>query len=129
MMAEDCPGCKVLAQVMHRAADALAGGAGAVVGGSLGGLMTARTGDPRHVTRGTVAGSLLAPHIIETGALAIRDKVKRKRRQTKSQRDRSRKLSKAMSQANKKARKKDGSFRNGWNQKKLMQTAHRLARK
>ena len=31
-IADDCPGCQVLAAVMKRAADALAGGAGAVVG-------------------------------------------------------------------------------------------------
>jgi hypothetical protein len=88
--------------------------------------MTARTGDPSWVARGRVAGATLAPSLIEEGALRIADKVKPK--QSRKQRKRSKNLSKALKEASKKARKKNGDFRNGWDQKRLMSTAHRMCK-
>jgi len=123
-IAEDCPGCQVLAQVMRRAADSLAGGAGAVVGGALGSAMTARTGDPSHIARMRTAGALAAPRLIENTALAIRDKVK----QSKKQKKRSKMLSKNLATVNKRARKKNGALKKGWSQKRIMQTAHRMCK-
>ena len=41
----------------------------------------------------------------------------------------SRKLSKALKEVNKKARKKAGGFKKGWNQKRVMATAHKIARR
>ncbi len=35
----------------------------------------------------------------------------------------------ALRKANKMARKKNGDFKKGWNQKKVMQTAHRIRRR
>jgi len=123
-IAEDCPGCQVLAAVMKRAADALAGGAGAVVGAGLGSLAATRVGDPSLVQRGRIAGAMMAPQLIERGALAIRDKVKQSRKQKK----RSKMLSKNLATVNKKARKKDGSLKKGWTQSKIMKTAHRMCK-
>lgn len=123
-MAEDCPGCIVLSEIMKKAADTLAGTAGAVTGAGLGGLMTARTGDPSHVARMRLAGAALAPKLVEGTALAIRDKVKQSRKQKK----RSKMLSKNLAAVNKKARKKDGSLKKGWSQSRIMQTAHRMCK-
>lgn len=107
---------------MRRAADSLAGGAGAVVGGALGSAMTARTGDPSHVARMRTLGAVTAPRIIEQTALGIRDKVKQSRKQKR----RSKNMSKAMKKANAKARKKNGDFKKGWDNGRLMREAHRL---
>ena len=41
----------------------------------------------------------------------------------------SRKLSKSLKTINKKARKKNGDFKKGYNQSRLMKEAHRLAKK
>lgn len=38
-------------------------------------------------------------------------------------------MSRAMKKANEKARKKDGSFRKGWDQARLMSYAHKVRRK
>jgi hypothetical protein len=38
-------------------------------------------------------------------------------------------MSSALKKANKMARKKNGDFKKGWNQKRVMQTAHRIRRK
>ena len=38
-------------------------------------------------------------------------------------------MSAALKKANKMARKKNGDFKKGWNQKKVMKTAHRIRRK
>ena len=123
-IAEDCPGCQVLAAVMRRTADALAGGAGAVVGAGLGGLAAARTGDPTLIQRGRIAGAMIAPNLIEKTALGIRDKVK----QSKKQKKRSKMLSKNLATVNKRARKKNGALKKGWSQKRIMQTAHRMCK-
>lgn len=125
-MAEDCPGCQVLAQVMRRAADTLAGGAGAVVGGALGTQAFLRTGDPSMIARGRVAGAAVAPQLVERGAFAIRDVVKKKRKQTSRQKARSKRMSKAMKKARSKAKLKNGSWRKGWDQSRMMREAHRL---
>ena len=126
MKMEDCPGCQVLAQVMRRAADSLSAGAGAVIGTGIGTLAASRTGNPALIQQGRVAGAALAPQIIERGALAIRDKVKR--RQTKSQKSRSKRMSKAMKKANSKGRLKNGNYRKGWDAKRIMREAHRLCK-
>jgi len=39
------------------------------------------------------------------------------------------KLSKALKEANKKARKKNGSFKKGWDQRRVMSTAQKIARR
>lgn len=41
----------------------------------------------------------------------------------------SRRLSKALKDVNKKARKKSGGFKKGWSQKRVMATAHKIARR
>lgn len=109
---------------MKKAADALAGTAGAVVGGGLGTLAAARLGDPSLIARGRVAGAVTAPQLVERAALAVRDKVKQSRKQKK----RSKMLSKNLATVNKKARKKDGSLKKGWSQRRIMQTAHRMCK-
>ena len=38
-------------------------------------------------------------------------------------------MSAALKKANKMARKKNGDFKKGWNQKRVMKTAHRIRRK
>lgn len=43
--------------------------------------------------------------------------------------DYDRRMSRALSEVNKTARLKNGSFRSGWTQSKVMQQAHKLARK
>jgi hypothetical protein len=86
--------------------------------------MTARTGDPSHVARMRLAGAALAPQLVERAAIGIRDKVKQSRKQKK----RSKMLSKNLATVNKKARKKDGSLKKGWSQRRIMQTAHRMCK-
>ena len=39
------------------------------------------------------------------------------------------KLSKHLKETNKKARKKDGSFKKGWTQRRIMQVAHKCVAK
>ncbi len=39
------------------------------------------------------------------------------------------KLSKALKEANKRARKKNGSFKKGWSQRRVMSTAQKIARR
>ena len=114
MMVDDCPYCRILADRMKSTADELAQFAGGVIG--------ARIGGPS----GRLIGSAIAPTIIEKGALAIRDVVKKKRKQTSGQKKRSKSMSKAMKKASSRARLKDGSFRKGWNQKRLMKYANKV---
>ena len=126
VLAEDCPGCRFASDLMRKAADTLASGAGSVVGGALGTQAFLRTGDPGMVARGRVAGALAAPELIERGALAIRKKTKR---QSSKQKSRSKALSKAMKSVNKKARKKNGQLKAGWSQRRILQAAHKMVRK
>jgi hypothetical protein len=120
-IADDCPECQLASLVMRQTADRLANFAGGIVGGAVG----ARRGKPME---GAAIGSALAPRLIEEGAFAIRDFVKKPRKQTKGQKSRSKRMSSAMKKASSRARLKNGNFRAGWNQKKLMQTAHRLCK-
>ena len=115
-MADDCPGCQALAAQMRAVADSLAAGAGSVVGGRLFG------------PRGATIGSAVAPSIVEKTALAVGSAVKKKRRQSKTQKARSRKMSKAMKTINKKARLKNGSYRKGWDAKRVMRAANRMCK-
>jgi len=85
----------------------------------------ARRGKPME---GAAIGSAMAPRIIETGALALAGAVKKKRRQSKGQKSRARNMSKAMKKANSMGRLKSGSYRKGWDAKKVMRTAHRLCK-
>ena len=114
LIVDDCPYCRILADRMKSTADELAQFAGGVIG--------ARIGGPQ----GRLIGAAIAPEIIERGALAIRDVVKKKRKQTAGQKRRSRNMSKAMKKASSRARLKNGDFRKGWNQKRLMQLANKL---
>ena len=116
MMADDCPYCRILADRMRSTADDLASFAGGVIGGRIAG------------PRGTLIGQELAPRIIEQGALKIASSVKRKRRQTKGQKKRSRAMSTAMKKASSKAKIKNGKFRKGWNQSRMMKYAHKICR-
>ena len=102
-------------------ADQLAGFAGGTIGAAIG----ARRGKPME---GALIGRTLAPRIIETGALAIAEKIRKPRKQSSSQKKRSKKMSKALSKANSKAKKKNGDFKKGWNQSRLMKEAHRLCK-
>ena len=116
-MADDCPYCRIMADRMRVAADELSSFAGGIIGGRLGG------------TRGQLIGRTVAPKLIETGALAIADTVKKKRKQSRNQKRNGSKLSKALKEVNKKARNKNGSMRKGWTQKRIMAAAHKLRRK
>lgn len=99
---------------MKSTADELAQFAGGVIG--------ARIGGPS----GRLIGSAIAPTIIEKGALGIRDVVKSKKKQSAGQKRRSRNMSKAMKTASSRARLKNGNFRKGWDQKRLMKLANKL---
>jgi hypothetical protein len=99
---------------MKSTADELAQFAGGVIG--------ARIGGPS----GRLIGAAVAPTIIERGALAIRDVIKKPRKQSPAQKRRSKNMSKAMTKANEKAKLKNGSWRKGWNQKRLMEYAHKV---
>jgi len=95
--------------------------AGGIVGSAIG----ARRGKP---VEGAAIGSAMAPRLIEQGAFAIRDLVKKPRKQSKGQKTRSRNMSKAMKKANSQGRLKSGAYRKGWDAKKVMKTAHRLCK-
>ena len=113
-MADDCPYCRILADRMRSTADDLSSFAGGIIGGRIGG------------TRGRLIGQEIAPKIIETTALKIRDKVKAKR--TKGQKTRQKKMSAAMKKANSMGRLKNGKYRKGWDSKRIMRTAHRMCK-
>lgn len=102
-------------------ADQLAGFAGGTVGAIIG----TRRGKP---VEGALLGRTIAPRLVESAALGIADVVKRKRKQSRGQKARSKKMSTAMKKANSKAKLKNGSWRKGWNQKRLMKEAHRLCK-
>jgi outer membrane lipoprotein SlyB len=116
-LADDCPYCRILADRMRSTADDLSSFAGGVIGGRIGGV------------RGRLIGQEVAPEIIERGALAIAGAVKRKRKQSRNQKRNGSNLSKALKQVNAKARNKNGSMRKGWTQVRIMQAAHKIARK
>lgn len=124
ILSTGCPGCDrrdaekaLMAATIREIADTFAGGAGARIGGAIAG------------PRGAIYGSEVAPRIIEEGSLAIAKAVKRKRRQSRNQKRNGSNLSKALKKVNKMARKKDGSLRSGYNQRRIMQNAHKLARR
>jgi len=125
-MAEDCPECMAASAIMRSVADALSGTAGRVVGGALGGLGVLGR-DPANVYRGQLAGAAVAPALIESAALKVADKVKRKR-SAKSKRS-SKMLSKNLKKINGKARKKNGELKKGWTQARIMREAHKLCKK
>lgn len=117
-----CPGCdlrdrerELLERQVRNYADELARFAGGLIGGRIAG------------PRGNLIGRELAPRIIETGALAIADTVKRKR--TRKQKSRAKALGRAMKTVNKRARKKNGKLKAGWSQRRILQTAHKLVKK
>ena len=58
---------------------------------------------------------------------AHEEAVEAKKSRTRTKNDRI--MSRALSEANAKAKKKNGSFRAGWNQSKLMTHAHMLRRR
>lgn len=116
-MADDCPYCRVLADRMRSTADDLSSFAGGVIGGRIGGM------------RGRLVGQEIAPEIIERGALAVAGAIKRKRKQSRNQKRNGSNLSKALKQVNAKARKKDGSLKSSWTQTRIMQAAHKIARR
>ena len=60
---------------------------------------------------------------------AHEEAVEAKKTRTRSRTKNDRIMSRALSEANSKAKLKNGSWRKGWNQKKLMIEAHRLRRK
>lgn len=115
-MSEDCPQCRFLASQMRQVADSLAAGAGSVVGGRLFG------------PRGAAVGADIAPYLVERGALAVADKVKAKRKQSPKQKARAKKMSKAMKMLTPRAKKKDGTFKRGWDQRRIMREAHRMCK-
>ena len=121
IIADDCPECRLASLVMRQTADRLSQFAGGIVGGAIG----ARRGK---VLEGRAIGAAVAPRLIEDSALAIRDFVKPKRKQTKGQKSRSKKMSKAMKKASSMGRLKSGKYRKGWDAKKIMKTANRLCK-
>jgi len=116
---------------MRSTADRLANLAGGIVGGAVGTQVAMRTGNPTHIVAGRAAGAGLAPRLIEDAALGLYSKVtgRKKRRQSNGQKKRSRAMSKSMKRASSRARLKSGDFRKGWNQKRLMQLAHKYCNK
>lgn len=58
-------------------------------------------------------------------APASTEPEKKSRRKTKTDKQ----MSKALERANEMGRKQNGELRKGWNQSRIMQTAHRLRRK
>lgn len=52
-----------------------------------------------------------------------------KKRRTRKKSSSDRKMSVALKEATAKAKKKNGSFKKGWNQSRLMKEAHRLKRR
>lgn len=61
------------------------------------------------------------------GTTAVTAVTKKRRTRKKSSSDR--KMSVALKEATAKAKKKNGSFKKGWNQSRLMKEAHRLKRR
>jgi len=109
-----CPGCgKMAAVALREVADVLAMTAGAELGMLIGG------------PQGALVGRAIAPEVIESGALAISRAVKKKQKRTRRQTKRSRAMARAMKAVNGKARKKDGSFKKGWSQSRIMKDAHK----
>jgi len=108
-----CPTCdRYMADVLRGTADALSELVGGYVGGRIGGPAGARI------------GADVAPVLIEHGAMAVAETVKKKR--TRAQKKKSGELKKHLKTANSKARKKNGDFKKGWNQSRVMREAHRL---
>lgn len=113
-MVSFCPGCgKMAAVALREVADVLAMAAGAELGMLIGG------------PSGALVGRAIGPEVIESGALAIGRAVKKKPKRSKPQTKRARTMSRAMKTTNGKARKKDGSFKKGWSQSRIMKEAHK----
>lgn len=112
-----CPGCgKLAAEALREVADVLSMAAGAELGMLIGG------------PQGALIGRSIGPAVVETGALALHQALGSplsKKKRTSKQVRRARTMSKAMKKTNGKARKKDGSFKKGWSQSRVMKDAHK----
>lgn len=63
------------------------------------------------------------------GATADSSPAVTKKRRTRKKSSSDKKMSVALKEATAKAKKKNGSFKKGWNQSKLMKEAHRLKKR
>jgi len=72
----------------------------------------------------TLAGRACEVGVVRTARGAKKTAVKAKRRVGKTAKG----MGRALKQANKKARKKNGEFRKGYDQKRVMQMAHKIRR-
>jgi hypothetical protein len=73
----------------------------------------------------TLAGRACEVGVVRTGRAAKKGAVKVKRKVGKTAKG----MSRALKEANAKARKANGEFRKGYDQKKVMQMAHKMRRK
>lgn len=73
----------------------------------------------------TLAGRACEVGVVRSGRAVKQTAVKAKRKVGKTARG----MSRALREANKKARKANGEFRKGYDQKKVMQMAHKIRRK
>lgn len=73
----------------------------------------------------TLAGRACEVGVVRSGRAAKKTAVRAKRRVGKTARG----MAEALRQANKKARKANGDFRKGYDQKRVMQMAHKIRRK
>jgi hypothetical protein len=106
-------------------ADALSATAGGTVGGLIGGLSR----DPANILRGRAVGAALGPQVVERGAEYVAGKIRSKRKTSSKQKARARTQKKAMATVQTRARKKNGKFKKGWDQSRLMRAMHSECRK
>lgn len=84
--------------------------------------MIAQGMDPKLAA--TLAGRACEVGVVRTARGAKKTAVKAKRRVGKTAKG----MARALKEANKKARKKNGEFRKGYDQKRVMQMAHKIRR-
>lgn len=82
--------------------------------------MIAQGMDPKLAS--TLAGRACEVGVVKTARGAKKTAVKAKRKVGKTAKN----MAKALEQANERARKKNGDFRKGFDQKKLMSLAHKI---
>ena len=76
-----------------------------------------------------IPGGAAAAKGSRAGRMVVRESKNIKKGATAASKLARRRLSKALREVNAKARKKSGALKKGWSQKRIMQTAQRLARR
>jgi len=67
--------------------------------------------------------------LLELGRIHARDPVRIVKRKSKRKGKKDPKMARALRKANEMGKKKAGGFKKGWDQSKIMSTAHKLKRK